>query len=190
MVNIIQNKDAIFDTEKFDVILVGTSIMCRLANGFQRKIKCKYPFVDKINNKTPYGDLRKLGVCEVIDGYPYIVLMYITKQASGRKCFLDYVALEKCMSFINEKFSGKRVMSSMVGCSRFDGMGDKETVLSIIKNNTEHVELTLYDYEQKSYRKEIKQIKSKIYSFKTVNPYQYEELKKNKTNILESLYLI
>ena len=53
--NIIQGKDAIWETDKYDVVLVGTSIYCMLTNGFQSKIRFKYPHVDAANDKTPFG---------------------------------------------------------------------------------------------------------------------------------------
>ena len=44
---IITNEDLIWKTDNYDVILVGTSIYCMLTNGFQSKMRMKYPYIDK-----------------------------------------------------------------------------------------------------------------------------------------------
>ena len=58
---IITNEDLIWKTDNYDVILVGTSIYCMLTNGFQSKMRMKYPYIDKKNDTTGYGDFRKMG---------------------------------------------------------------------------------------------------------------------------------
>ena len=42
MLTFIKDQDLIYDTEKYDVILVGTSIYCDLKTGFQSKMRYKY----------------------------------------------------------------------------------------------------------------------------------------------------
>ena len=81
MITIIKNKEAIYDTEKYEVVLVGVSTHNMLMGNFQGKIGVKYPIVEQANNNTAYGDLRKLGKRLTIDnlgeGKPIISLMYI-----------------------------------------------------------------------------------------------------------------
>ena len=78
MLTFIKDQDLIYDTEKYDVILVGTSIYCDLKNGFQSKMRYKYPFLQEGNDKTPYADLRKLGTrLTFYDNKPIISLLYI-----------------------------------------------------------------------------------------------------------------
>ena len=62
MLKIIKDKDPIWETDKFDVILIGTSIYNQLNGGFQSKIKYKYPIVDEKNRETKYADFSKLDV--------------------------------------------------------------------------------------------------------------------------------
>ena len=52
-VTIIKDTEPIYETEKYDVILVGTSTHNDLRGNFQAKIGNKYPIVEKVNNKTP-----------------------------------------------------------------------------------------------------------------------------------------
>lgn len=150
--NIITGKDAIWETDKYDVVLVGTSIYCMLTNGFQSKIRFKYPYVDKENNKTPFGDKRKLGkrltVDPIEEGQPIISLLYICKYPHSKRVFVDYDALENALATTNAEFKGKKVMTTLLGESAFDGNGDREKLLKIIEENTKDLDLDVYDYKQ------------------------------------------
>lgn len=190
MVNIISGKDAITKTDDYDVVLVPTSIMCNLSDGFQRKIKIKYPFVDRINNKTPYGDERKLGTLEIIDGYPIIVLCFLTKKVKGKVCFIDYEVLKKCLITINNTFKGKKILSTVMGGTEFDGNGDKEHILEIFNTVLTDVDIDVYDYKQLPYKKEINYILNKINELKGVNDALYNEMNNKRNNLLKKLYLI
>ena len=125
MLNIIKDKEPIWETDKYDVILVGTSIYCMLTNGFQSKMRLKYPYIDAINDSTNYGDSRKLGKRMTIQGKPIISLMYIANYPHRKRVFVDYDALEHAMATANAEFKGKkgsnainepRINDEIVGC--------------------------------------------------------------------------
>ena len=98
MVKIIKGKEAIYDVEDYDVVLMGISTHNTLMGSFQGKMNVKYPIIEKVINKTPYGDLRKLGKRITIDETkPIICLMYICTYPSRKDNFIDYDALEKCL---------------------------------------------------------------------------------------------
>lgn len=151
-VTIIKNKEAIYDTEEYDVVLVGVSTHNMLMGNFQGKMAIKFPIFEKVYNKTAYGDLRKLGKRITIDdlgeGKPIISLMYICTYPSIKKDFIDYDALEKCLRTANAEFKGKRVMTTLLGSTRFDGKGDRQKCLNIIRKTTNDIDLYVYDYEQ------------------------------------------
>jgi len=183
MISIIENKELIYDIHLYDVILIGTSINNALGNGFQYQIKKSFPEVDIANKNTPYGDIRKLGTVQIVKKYDKIFcLLYINK--SRRRpdlCpdYLDYDALESTMKIINDRFSGKRICSTILGNSVYEGEGNKERILNIIENNSDNIDLTLYDYEQPDYEEERnrrwKQIQESIGK---VSPEEYREMKK------------
>jgi hypothetical protein len=77
MIEVVKDKDLIWDTDKYDVILVGTSIYNMLTQGFQSKMSVKYPYIVDTNNTTNYADTRKYGKRLTIQGEPIISLMYI-----------------------------------------------------------------------------------------------------------------
>mgnify|MGYP003315693030 CR=1 FL=1 len=46
------------------------------------------------------------------------------------------------------KYKGKTIACPLLGCSRFDGNGNREKVLEIINNTIKDVNLIIYDYEK------------------------------------------
>jgi hypothetical protein len=189
MINIIKDKEPIWETDKYDVILVGTSIYNMLSNGFQSKLRLKYPYIEEINNSTNYGDLRKLGKRMTIQGKPIISLMYIAKYPNSRREFIDYDALEHALSTANAEFRGKKVLTTMLGCSKFDGNGDKDKVLEIINRTANNLELDVYDYLQLEKRKEIALHFKKIREFETTEPEKFKQLWSIRKELIKDLYL-
>lgn len=189
MINIIKDKEPIWETDKYDVILVGTSIYNMLSNGFQSKLRLKYPYIEEINDSTNYGDLRKLGKRMTIQGKPIISLMYIAKYPNSRREFIDYDALEHALSTANAEFRGKKVLTTMLGCSKFDGNGDKDKVLEIINRTANNLELDVYDYLQLEKRKEIALHFKKIREFETTEPEKFKQLWPIRKELIKDLYL-
>lgn len=155
-ITFIKDKEPIYDTEQYDVVLIGTSTHNDLRGNFQAKMGNKYPIIEKVNNKTPYGDLRKLGKRVTIDdNNPIISLMYMCTYPSRKGEYINYDALEKCLLTANAEFKGKKVMSTIIGSSQFDGKGEREKCLKLIEDCTKDLDLYLYDYEQISTKEEI-----------------------------------
>ena len=146
--NIVKDKDLIWDTDKYDVILVGTSIYNLLTQGFQSKLTMKYPYILDANNSTPYADKRKYG--KRLTGYPH-----------SKRDYLNYEALEHCLATANAEFKGKNVATTILGTSLFDGNGDRERCMKIIEDNTDKLNLTVYDFPQYNRRKEIAMVCSR-----------------------------
>jgi hypothetical protein len=189
MLNIIKDKEPIWETDKYDVILVGTSIYCMLTNGFQSKMRLKYPYIDAINDSTNYGDSRKLGKRMTIQGNPIISLMYIANYPHRKRVFVDYDALEHALSTANAEFRGKKVLTTMLGCSKFDGNGNKDKVLEIINRTANNLELDVYDYLQLEKRKEIALHFKKIKEFETTEPEKFNQLWPIRKELIKDLYL-
>ena len=155
MVTIIEGIDLDKDIEKYDAILVGTNSYCVMGSGIQAKIRKKYPFVYDLNLSTKYGDKSKLGCRVTTKGtIPLFSLCFIVYGYNFRpdivNDYLDYSALEKCIKTANNEFSGLNVATTFIGCSKFDGNGDKDKVMKILNENTDKINLFVYDYEQYS----------------------------------------
>lgn len=167
MVNIIEDTPLIKRVDGYDVILVGTNCYQAMRNGFQYDIVKKYPFVRKMNNSTKYGDIDKVGTileCENDNG-PLITLLFISfgyNFKGDSKPYIDYDALGKCLRLCNILYKGKKVATTLIGCTHYDGNGDEDKVLGIINENMKDVDLDIYRYRQESYR-EIKRRESKEY---------------------------
>lgn len=189
MLKIIKDKDPIWETDKFDVILIGTSIYNQLNGGFQSKMKYKYPIVDEKNRETKYADFSKLGTRITINDTPIISLMYICGYPRPNIDTVDYDSLTKCLLTANAEFRGKRVMATILGSSQFDGNGDKDKCLKIIEDSTKDLDITLYDYEQKKRADEIREQKMYLKSLQYTDIEKYNKLKNVFDLYLKKLYL-
>ena len=191
MINFAKNKDLIWETDNYDVILVGTSIYCMLSNGFQGKMNLKYPFLEEDNNKTSYGNLNKLGTRITIEreNSPIISLMYICKHPHKTREFISYDALERCLRTAMAEFKDKKIATTLLGCSVFDGNGDRDKILGIMEDCTKGYSLDVYDYKQLDKNDEIELIKRKIISTKDTNPEKYQEMWNKREEIFKQMYL-
>lgn len=189
MLKIVKDKDPIWDTDNFDVILIGTSIYNQLNGGFQSKIKYKYPIVDEKNRETKYADFSKLGTRITINDTPIISLMYICGYPRPNIDTVDYDSLTKCLLTANAEFRGKKIMATIIGSSQFDGNGDKDKCLKIIKDSTKDLDITLYDYEQKKRIDEIREQKMYLKSLQYTDIEKYNKLKNVFDLYLKKLYL-
>ena len=191
MINFAKNKDLIWETDNYDVILVGTSIYCMLSNGFQGKMNLKYPFLEEENNKTSYGNLNKLGTRITIEreNSPIISLMYICKHPHKTREFISYDALERCLRTAMAEFKGKKIATTLLGCSVFDGNGDRDKILGIMEDCTKGYSLDVYDYKQLDKNDEIELIKRKIISTQDTNPEKYQEMWNKREEIFKKIYL-
>lgn len=180
MVTIVKDKEPIYETDRYDVVLVGVSTHNMLMGNFQCKLGVKYPIVEEVNNGTPYGDLRKLGKRITIDdiGKPIISLMYICTYPSIKKEFVDYDALENCLNTANAEFKGKKVLTTVLGSTRFDGRGDKKRCIDIIKKCTNNLDVDVYDYTQISTLEEIR--RQRKYFLKLKETYKDDKQMLNK----------
>ena len=189
MLKIIKDKDPIWETDKFDVILIGTSIYNQLNGGFQSKMKYKYPMVDEKNRETKYADFSKLGTRITINDTPIISLMYICSYTMPNVETVDYDSLTKCLLTANAEFRGKKAMATILGASQFDGAGDKDKCLKIIEDTTKDLDITLYDYKQKKRQDEIKEQKKYLKSLQYTDIEKYNKLKDVFDLYLKKLYL-
>lgn len=185
---LIKNKDLIWDTDKYDVVLVGTSIYCALSDGFQRKMRKKYEYINDANNNTPYADPRKLGKRLTIQGTPIISLCYISKFKSKNE-YIDYEALENCIKTANIEFSGLNVVTTILGSTYFDGNGDVGRIMKILEDNSDKMNLTVYDYNQMSRDEENKKQWLYIQSFKESDYEKYKRLTDSRKKNWKKLYL-
>lgn len=188
--NVIKDKDLIWDTDNYDVILVGTSIYNMLTQGFQAKMALKYPHIVEVNDSTTYADTRKYGKCMIIDGKPKIILMYMSAFQNSLYDVVNYEALEQCLETVNNECKGLKVASTIIGASRFDGGGDKERCLRLMLDKLKDIDLTIYDYEQVEKRYEIAKFLRSWNELRFIPRWkELNSMAKQKKEILLSLFL-
>ena len=179
-VKIVEGVDLIYDVKKYDVILVGTSILNKLGNGFQYKVGLNFPEVfDASKTMSKYGDTTKLGRVNYVETEPNFVLCYITKgrySPHTKPDALEYDALSKCLAIIKRKYAGKKIASTVMGNSIYEGGGDKQKIIAIFNEVLGDENVTLYDYEQLSIPYEKKTSWQKVKN--SVGKPDYEEVKK------------
>lgn len=189
MIKFVKDKDPIWDTDEFDVILIGTSVYNWMSGGFQSKIRFKYPIVEEENKKTRFGDMSKLGTRITIYNKPIVSLMYMCGTNGTKNDTVDYDGLTKCLQTANAEFKGKKCMCTIIGSTQFDGRGDREKCLQILEENTKDLDITVYDYEQKPRIQEIKEQRKYLASLRVSDQEKYEQLKSVFDLYLKKLYL-
>ncbi len=180
MITIVEDRDLIYEVKQYDLVLVGTSIMNNLGNGFQYKVGLNFPNVyDAAKTATNYGDINKLGKVTVIEGTPSFALCYITKGRFRPDIIpdaLDYGALEKCLNTIAKHYSNLRIASTVLGNSQYEGGGDKEKIIDLFNKTVSNCDITLYDYKQSDVNIEKKKSWEEV--VKNVGTDNYEQAKK------------
>ena len=182
MINVIKDIDLHNHVGEYDVVLVATTNYCTMSHGIQLQVMLNYPYVYDKNLETKYGDPEKLGTvleCSK-DGEPTFCLCFITNSYNFRpdlqKDYLSYESLEKCLKLVNVLYKDKRVACTLMGESRFDGNGDRERILEIFDNTIMDVDLTIYDYYQKSRAEEMKEVREKELEVKAKDRKAYYEM--------------
>ena len=182
MIKIIKDVDLYDHFNEYDVILIGTNLYCSMGQGIQLKVMLNYPYVFNKNLETKYGDINKLGtILECAEeNEPTFCLCFITKGYNFRpdleKDYLSYEALEKVLQLVNIVYKGKNVACPFLGTSRFDGNGDRDKVMEIFNRCITNVNLTIYDYFQKSRHEVCKEVWLAEQAVKKVDRKAYYEL--------------
>lgn len=181
MIKVIKDVDLYNHVGEFDVVLVGTNNYCMMSQGIQLNIMLNYPYVYDKNLETKYGDPEKLGtVLECTsEGEPTFCLCFICGgnfRPDLQKDYLSYESLEKCLKLVNILYKGKNVATTILGASRFDGNGDKEKILEIFNNCITDVNLTIYDYYQKSRSEQLNEVRNKELAVREKDRKAYYEM--------------
>jgi hypothetical protein len=182
MIDVIKDVDLFEHVSDYDAVLIGTNTYCTMSQGIQLKIMLNYHYVYEKNLETKYADPEKLGTileCKS-DGEPTFCLCFITNSYNFRpdlqKDFLSYETLEKYLRLVNLLYRGKKIATTLLGASRFDGNGDKDKIMEIFNNTIKDVDLTIYDYHQKSRAEEMKEVREKELEVKKRDRAEYYKM--------------
>ena len=182
MINIIKDVDLFNHFSEYDAVLIGTNTYCTMSQGIQLKVMLEYPYVYEKNLETKYADPEKLGTlleCKS-EGEPTFCLCFITNSYNFRpdlnNVYISYESLEKCLKLVNILYRGKKIATTLLGASKFDGNGDRDKIMEIFKDTITDVDLTIYDYEQKSRNEYIKEWYFKEKEMKAIDKKEYYKM--------------
>ena len=181
MINIIKDVDLFEHVDEYEAVLIGTGTYCTMSQGIQLKVMLNYPYVYNKNLETKYGDPDKLGTivqCEQ-EKSPRFCLCFIYEgnfRPDIKKDFLSYESLEKCLSLVNILYKGKNIATTLLGASRFDGNGDRDKIMEIFERTLTNVNVTVYDYFQKSRAEEMKEVRDNELAVKKVDREAYYQM--------------
>lgn len=181
MINIIKDVDLFEHVDEYEAVLIGTGTYCTMSQGIQLKVMLNYPYVYDKNLETKYGSLDKLGTileCEH-EKDPKFCLCFIYEgnfRPDIRKDYLSYESLEKCLSLVNILYKGRNIATTLLGASRFDGNGDRDKIMEIFERTLTDVNVTIYDYFQKSRAEEMKEVRDNELAVKKVDREAYYQM--------------
>lgn len=189
MINVIKDVDLLNEVEKYDVTLLASNIYCMKGGGLQFQLAYKYLYVYEGNMRTKYADKKKLGTmieCSR-EGDPTFTLLYITRgyekiREGHENDFINYEALRSCLEQVNERYKGMKIASTMLGCSSFDGNGNKEKVLAMMNEILTDVDVDVYDYYQKTKREIGTEEQTILHNLRNVD---YQKFKEGCNKVIE-----
>lgn len=188
MIKVIKDVDLFDHVNDYEAVLIGTNTYCTMSQGIQLKVMLNYHYAYEKNLETKYGDKNKLGTileCKS-DGEPTFVLCFITSGYNFRpdlsSDYLSYESLEKCLKLINVLYKGKNIACTLLGSSRFDGNGDRDRIKEIFEKTTKDVNITIYDYFQKSRAEEMKEVREKELEVKKIDREKYYQMVRERKN--------
>lgn len=190
-IKIEQCKDAIYEVDRFDVVLLPTTIYLDLHGGLAGKMRYKYPIIQEMNDKQPYADLRRLGtrLTVPVEGGPTVSLIYCCEFPTTKKPYIDYEAFEKGLRTAAAEFKGKRIACTWMGSGKWDGNGDREKCNKIIEECLGGLDVTILDYKQYTYFEERARIRSYLYHLKKKDKQKFKEMGLNEDILLKRMYL-
>jgi hypothetical protein len=185
-ITLVHDKPLIEDIFNYDIIIVGTGVHNALGNGFQYDVKINFPLVEYVVKQTPYADPRKMGTVSVINETPIFCVGFI-HQGGYRKDltpdYLNYDAVKDVLHLVDTNFKEKKIATTLIGCSLFDGNGDKNQVLEFFNGLSDNNEYFIYDYEQRDYREVHNEKWAEITAL--VGKIPHEELRKLKDEFIK-----
>lgn len=138
----------ILDTQDiFDVICHGCNCFCTMGVGLAKKVKLVYPEAYKADLATRKGDKSKLGSCTYHDYNGFVVVNAYTQYFyGGKKTNADYVAIRKCMKWIKNSYSGKRIGLPKIGAGL--AKGDWSIIEKIIMEELNDEDVTIVNFKK------------------------------------------
>ncbi|NUM34251.1 MAG: macro domain-containing protein [Candidatus Brocadiae bacterium] len=131
---------------QFDIIAHGCNCFCEMGAGIAKAIKASFPEAYKADCATEKGAKEKIGTCSfatirVARGTCDIVNAYTQYHWKGKGPKVDYDAVRKCMRWIKQRYTGKRIGLPKIGAGLAGG--DWNVIQKIIEEEQTNENVTL-----------------------------------------------
>lgn len=132
----------------FDLIAHGCNCFCTMGAGIALQIKKEFPKAYQADLQTKKGNIQKLGTCSWARTNKGLIVVnaYTQFNYGGRGKKVDYYAIESCMEWIKDNFSGKSMGFPLIGCGLAGG--EWNVVRGIIENKLKDEEVTIVEYKK------------------------------------------
>jgi len=130
----------------FDVIGHGCNCFLNMNAGIAKSIKEAFPEVYSADWTTRKGDRKKLGTASYVDYGDFVVLNLYTQFDYGPGLRADYDAIRKCMKYIKNRYSGRKIGLPMIGAGLAGG--DWNIISKIIEEELEDEDVTVVRFKK------------------------------------------
>lgn len=132
----------------FDVIVHGCNCMCKMEAGIAKQIKRNFPEAYEADKKTKIGDIDKLGTCSfahcrTMSGLIIVVNAYTQFDYRGRGIKVDYAAIDKCVRWLTNKYSGMKIGMPKIGAGL--GGGEWKIIKGIVEKASKNANVTIVE---------------------------------------------
>lgn len=157
-INIIKNSFPINNIFKYDVILFSMGINNSMSKGFPYEIGLNFPEVLESENRTDYGNKRKLGTIHQTecDGITFVAC-YIHdggyhKNENGS--YINYEAFVECLKKVRDTYPDKKIATNLIGSNEYDGNFESNKIIETFNLILSECNVTIYTKER-DYKLEI-----------------------------------
>ena len=131
-----------FEKKEYDILVHGANCFHTMSGGIAAIVKYRYPGAYMADLKTPISK-NKLGLYSMAQTeYGTIINLYTQYDFGTYKMQVDYDAVRKGFTLLNEDFKGSSVCIPRIG-SGLAG-GDWNTIKNIINEVTPDLEIVVY----------------------------------------------
>ena len=132
-----------FEKSLYDILVHGSNCWHVMSGGIAAIVSYRYPQAFTADKQTPRGSRNKLGLySRATTEFGTIINLYTQFDYGTDKMNVDYDAIRKGFTLLNEDFNGSTLCIPKIGNGL--GGGDWDIISSIINEVTPDLTITVY----------------------------------------------